>query len=117
MVFALWGFVYLLVGLSVAGFTTGVFPPVSGYRAPMHWRVIALTTYVVLWPFLVMIGVGYLLGRRQHMKSYSYADELGRPYQGSPRSQRVRKSRTAKSSQDFQGRGIRYQAIYEDTLN
>jgi len=95
MVFALWSFVYLLIGLSVAGFTTGVFPPVRGYRAPIHWRALALMTYVALWPFLVMIGVGYLLGRRQHVKSKSYTEELGGPFRHWPRAQRFRKCRTA----------------------
>jgi cation transporter-like permease len=54
---------YLIVGLAAAGFTLAVFPPQAGYRPPLHWVLLAVLSYIVLWPFLAMIGVGYVFGQ------------------------------------------------------
>jgi uncharacterized membrane protein len=65
----MWGFIaasYLGVGLAAAGFTLAVFPPQTGYRPPLHWVVLAVVSYVVLWPFLAMIGLGYIVGQWYH---------------------------------------------------
>jgi hypothetical protein len=57
------GVAYLMVGLAAAGFTLAVFPPQAGYRPPWQWVLLAVVSYVLLWPFLVMIGLGYLMGQ------------------------------------------------------
>ncbi len=54
--------VYLAVGFAAAGFTFAVFPPHGGYEPPRSVVLLAVFTYVAIWPFLLMIAVGYLLG-------------------------------------------------------
>jgi hypothetical protein len=54
---------YLVMGLAAAGFTLAVFPPQTGYRPPLQWLVLAIGSYIILWPFLAMIGLGYVVGR------------------------------------------------------
>lgn len=57
------GVAYLMIGLAAAGFTLAVFPPQAGYRPPWPWVLLAVVSYVLLWPFLVMISLGYLAGQ------------------------------------------------------
>jgi hypothetical protein len=57
------GLGYLVVGLAAAGFTLAVFPPQPGYRPPLKWLVLAVGSYIILWPFLALIGFGYTVGR------------------------------------------------------
>ena len=54
--------IYLGLGLVAAGFTLAVFPPHADYRPPIGLLVAAVVAYIVLWPFLAMIGIGYLIG-------------------------------------------------------
>jgi hypothetical protein len=60
---AYFGVAYLVLGLAAAGFTLAIFPPQTGYRPPWCWVFVAVLSYVLLWPFLAMIGVGYVLGQ------------------------------------------------------
>ncbi len=62
----MWVFIaagYFVVGLAAAGFTLAIFPPQTGYRPPLQWVVLAVLSYVILWPFLAMIGLGYVIGQ------------------------------------------------------
>jgi hypothetical protein len=54
---------YLSVGLVVAGFTVGMFPPSPGYKPPLHIVVSAIAVYALLWPFLILMCLGYLSSR------------------------------------------------------
>ena len=63
---------YITTGLLVTGFVFALFPPVPGYKPT--WTVVALAalTYVLLWPFLGLMGLGYLVGRLYRRK---YGDD------------------------------------------
>ena len=63
MMWSLIAIVYLVFGLAAAGFTLAVFPPQSGYRPPFRWIALAMFSYVMLWPFLAMIALGYAMGQ------------------------------------------------------
>jgi len=53
---------YLTLGLVSAGFTLAIFQPQPGFRPPALLWVLAIVAYVLLWPFLWMIGIGYWIG-------------------------------------------------------
>ncbi|MDG2384059.1 MAG: hypothetical protein P8N76_20470 [Pirellulaceae bacterium] len=55
--------VYALVGSLVTGFLFALFPPVSGYRPSRSMTILAAFTFVLLWPFLGLMAMGYLIGR------------------------------------------------------
>ena len=67
------GVAYLMLGLAAAGFTLAVFPPQAGYRPPWQWVLLAIVAYVLLWPFLVMIGLGYVIGQRYQRPRASHS--------------------------------------------
>jgi hypothetical protein len=77
---AIVGVGYLVLGLAAAGFTLAVFPPQAGYRPPLHWLLLAIGSYIILWPFLAMIGLGYAVGR-WYSKPVSDSGQQHRPGQ------------------------------------
>jgi hypothetical protein len=93
---AIVGIGYLVVGLAAAGFTLAVFPPQEGYRPPLLWLILAVVSYVILWPFLAMIGLGFVIGRRYNGESLS---------DGTPATRPTRRQR------------FLYRALYEETPN
>ncbi|MCP4190950.1 MAG: hypothetical protein GY768_10020 [Planctomycetaceae bacterium] len=61
---------YVGIGALATGFLFAVFPPVDGYQ-PSRWlMLLAAFTFVILWPFIGLIGVGYWFGQltRQNSK-------------------------------------------------
>jgi hypothetical protein len=76
---AIVGIGYLVVGFAAAGFTLAVFPPLEGYRPPLPWLILAVVSYVILWPFLAMIGLGYVVGRRYHGETLPDGTPAARP--------------------------------------
>jgi hypothetical protein len=61
--FEMYAGLYLGIGLIVAGFVFAMFPPVPGYKPSLSLILLAAMTYILLWPFLVLLGVGYLTGQ------------------------------------------------------
>ncbi len=54
---------YVGIGLLAAGFTVAIFPPRPGYRPPIGTVVLALATFTVFWPMLILMAIGYWIGR------------------------------------------------------
>ena len=54
---------YVGIGLLSAGFTVAVFPPRQGYRPPIGTVILALVTFTLFWPMLVLMAIGYWNGR------------------------------------------------------
>ena len=61
--FQMYAGLYLGIGLIVSGFVFALFPPVPGYKPTLPLILLAAATYILLWPFLVLMGVGYLTGQ------------------------------------------------------
>lgn len=61
--FEMYAGLYLGIGLIVAGFVFALFPPVPGYKPSLSLVITAATVYIFLWPFLVLLGLGYLVGQ------------------------------------------------------
>jgi hypothetical protein len=53
---------YVAVGLATAGITLAFFPPEVGHRPSWWMRMLAVGTYIALWPMLALLGVGYQIG-------------------------------------------------------
>ena len=53
---------YLAIGLVFAGFVLAAAPE-PGFRPALRWVLAAVFCFTLLWPFLAMLGLGYLLGR------------------------------------------------------
>jgi hypothetical protein len=52
---------YLTVGLAAAIVTLAVFRPLPGHRPRLWLLGLALLTFTLLWPFLLSMGLVYLL--------------------------------------------------------
>ena len=53
---------YLLIGCLISICMFRLFPPVKGYRPPGLVRITAFLVYVVLWPFILLLGVVFGVG-------------------------------------------------------
>ncbi len=61
--FELYVCLYLGVGLIVAGFVFAMFPPVPDHKPGWPVVILGAATYVLLWPFLALLGLGYSIGQ------------------------------------------------------
>ncbi len=74
--------IYLGIGLVAAGFTIAVFPPRPGYHPPIGTCILAVSSFILFWPMLVLMALGYWCGRLYRRWS---GEEPSTPVVSSPR--------------------------------